>query len=44
MFRKAEPLCMRNLVKPDMQLSTEKENAAGPVGLEMKRTMTHLLL
>lgn len=35
MCRKAEPLGMGNLVKPDMQLSTEKE---------MKRTMMHLLL
>lgn len=39
-----KPLDMGNLVKPDMQLSREKGNAAGQVGPETKRKMRCLLL
>lgn len=43
-FGEAKPWDMGNLVKPDMQLSREKGNAAGQVGPEMKRKMRCLLL
>lgn len=36
-FREVAPLGLGNLVKPDMQLSTEKGNAVGRAGLDMQR-------